>query len=121
MDCPYCGAENPDGSGYCNLCLKRFDAPPFAPAASQAGRAGRENGPAAGPDQEFTLSGEPDDYQGAPRYDPSFFDPGYGHREPVDEFSTGSGSAPTGDDFAEPPADGPVAEPMPPEAEKTPE
>jgi hypothetical protein len=31
MDCPKCGAFNPDGSTYCDLCFFKFEGPPQAP------------------------------------------------------------------------------------------
>jgi hypothetical protein len=36
MQCPQCGAENPDGSGFCSLCHHRFGAPPAPPGVPAA-------------------------------------------------------------------------------------
>lgn len=42
MDCPYCGAENPDGAESCNLCFRRFGEEPANPDPEQAIIAVRE-------------------------------------------------------------------------------
>lgn len=83
MDCPYCGAENPEGSEYCNLCLERFAQAPSPPAP---GIPGPRPVPSPGPPGQSVFSrpevkGDPADEYLGPRFDPSFYDPDYGRQD----------------------------------------
>ncbi len=59
MQCPQCGADNPDGSAFCSLCLSRFSTTPtMAPPASSADPRYAAGPPLNPPPQQYVSPGD---------------------------------------------------------------
>lgn len=70
MNCPYCGAQNPEGSTVCSTCGQQLTAPAAPPSTPPA------------PGQQYAPAAYPQVPAAPPAYGQPQYAPGYGQSQP---------------------------------------